>query len=97
MSIRPEVLPANIPLRVTTKISAAVSLLVVVAVACVLITPDPTDDLQGTLHPNKTINCQSLLLTSGLSPSSFGARLHITPHTKVTSPPLLRLLCVFRC
>jgi len=97
VSIRRSVLRAQIPLRVTTKISAAVSLLVVVAVASVLITPDPTDDLQGTLHPHKTIKCHSLVLTSGLSHASFAERLHITPHTNVTPPPLPRLLCVFRC
>jgi len=87
----------KIALRVTTKISAAVALLVVVAVAAVLITPDPTDDLQGTLHPHKTIKYQSVVLTPGFSPASFAARLHVTPHTNVTSAAQLRLLCVFRC
>jgi len=87
----------KVALRATTKISAAVALLVVVAVAFVLITPDPTDDLQGTLNPHKTIKYQSLVLTPGLSPTPFAARLHVIPHTNVTSPPLFRLLYVFRC
>jgi len=82
---------------VTTKISAAVALLVAVAVATVLITPDPTDDLQGTLHPHKTIKYHGLVLIPGLSPTPFAARLHVIPHINVTSTAQLRLMCVLRC
>jgi len=85
-----------------------VVLMVVLSVAYVLITPDPTDDVDGILRPNQLLTGNHLLkahsvigdsapqfemLTIVLAHASTDA----TFHKCLTTSELLDLTCVCRC
>lgn len=81
----------------TTTIRTFVALLLIVTVATILITPDPTDDVNGLVHPQKIIGALSLISTPGLSLTLLlAARLQVTSSQHATSADLLRLICICR-
>jgi hypothetical protein len=81
-------------------IQILVCLLLIVSVATILITPDPTDDVPGVLH--HTLKFQKIFAVwvswfasaSPLSGTSFAT--FISSRAPDT-PPLLTLLCVRLC
>ncbi len=75
-----------------------VLLLLVTAVATVLITPDPTDDIRVVVRPHKTLHapvaafCATyLLLLLGAGLLRRSRALHLVSHNS------LQLLCTCRC
>ena len=77
--------------------------LVIFSIAYVLITPDPTDDVDGVLRPNHQAKAQRLV---GLSLPQFQVLVIIAfllslPSTRsaqrLTTSELLDLVCVCRC
>jgi hypothetical protein len=81
------------------KIGVAVALLLVVAVAVVQITPDPTDDINALLHRGKAVSVHALDSASGLN-----LGLVVRPWADLLSVsasiiplPLLERLCTYRC
>lgn len=75
-----------------------VALLIVVALATVLVTPDPTDDVHAVMHSHKTMHVPAIalflppvlaLLITGRSPGSQSAN--------AASAKSLQLLCTCRC
>jgi hypothetical protein len=85
-------------------IRGARAALVVVAIfsfAFVLITPDPTDDVDGVLRPNHTAKARTIV-SLALSQSAilvFAFLLPIRPSAtqRLTTSELLDLVCVCRC
>jgi hypothetical protein len=74
-------------------------MLIVVSVAAVLITPDPNDDVDGTLRQRQIVKALFLISIS-FSPSSF-PQTPVDPHSftashSLTSNPLA-LCCVQLC
>jgi len=81
------------------KIGAVVVIVVVVAVVFVLVTPDPTDDVDAILRPGKGVQLQALASVSALIPTLItpaAQRSQIDAAPNVT-PALLELLCSSRC
>jgi len=79
-----------------------VVLVVVLSVAYVLITPDPTDDVDGILCPNHPLTVHSLIGVSGPQFQMLTmvlARLSTVPtfSKRLTTSELLDLTCVCRC
>ena len=74
------------------------ALLVVIAVATILITPDPTDDVDGILRTHHALKSTSLGASIGVSLALFslGALAASYPPIPAT-PNLLRLICTCRC
>jgi hypothetical protein len=80
------------------KCGALSALLVVVAIATVLITPDPTDDVNGIVRPRKSLNASVTSFLLVQFPTLFFAeRMHASQGLGLRSPNLPRLLCTFRC
>jgi hypothetical protein len=83
---------------------ARVALIVVAifSIALVLITPDPTDDVDGVLRPNHTAKAQtivSLALPQSAILVIVPFLLPIRPSAtqRLTTSELLDLVCVCRC
>ena len=75
-----------------------IALLVVVAVVTVLVTPDPSDDVQGILRPHKVIKTHGLATMFGIAMVlAFVERSYTTSSQDVTSQNLLKLICTYRC
>ena len=81
------------------KIGVAVALLLVVAVAVVQFTPDPTDDINALLHRGKAVSVHTL-------DSAFGRNLGLVVRpwadllsvsASIKRLPLLERLCTYRC
>jgi hypothetical protein len=81
------------------KIGVAVALLLVVAVAVVQFTPDPTDDINALLHRGKAVSVHTL-------DSAFGRNLGLVVRpwadllsvsASIMRLPLLERLCTYRC
>ena len=81
----------------TCKALIALVLLIIV-LATVLITPDPTDDVEGIVRPHRTLNPSLIAFSLVQLLTLFGAeRLYISRGSGPSSPSVLRFLCVFRC
>ena len=74
------------------------ALLIVIAVATILITPDTTDDVNGLLRSHQTLKWLSLSASVGISLVliSLAASTASSPPVPTTSD-LLRLICTYRC
>jgi hypothetical protein len=82
-----------------TSIGSAIAIVVMMAVVLILITPDPTDDVDGILQLDKRVLVPTSVVDSALSvPLSIHSSRHA--HTHLASkivPNLLELLCASRC
>ena len=74
--------------------SALIVLLVVLAVATVLISPDPTDDVDGVLYSHKLIKIPALFPVPNLTLTAFT---HFKPLPSVASTDFSSRLCGLRC
>jgi hypothetical protein len=80
-----------------SKIGIATALLLVVAVAVVQFTPDPTDDINALLHRGKAVSVRAFDAAFGLN-----LELVVRPWADFLSVsasimPLLERLCTYRC
>ena len=74
------------------------ALLVVIAVATIVITPDPTDDVDGILRSHHPLRSPSLGESVGVWLVLFSlAALDASSPSIPTTPNLLRLICTSRC
>jgi hypothetical protein len=81
------------------KIAVACALLLVVAVAVVLITPDTTDDINAVAHRCKVVSVHALDSAFGLNLGLVvrpGADL-LSISASIMPLPLLERLCTYRC
>ena len=80
------------------KISVFVALLLAIAVATILITPDPTDDIHGILCSHHALKSPALSASVGVSLVllSLASLAAASPPIPTTSN-LLRLICMCRC
>jgi len=76
-----------------------VALLVVVAVATVLISPDPTDDVTGILHQHIKLQKLAAILAQPVSVPSLGlvVVLHAARSTVRLPDDIVSLTCVRLC
>jgi len=80
------------------KSSVFFALLVVIAVATIVITPDPTDDVDAILHSHHALKSPSLGASVGVSLALFSLAASAASFPPIsTTPNLLRLICTFRC
>ena len=78
--------------------SVFLALLVVIAVATIVITPDPTDDVDGILRSRHPLGSPSLGESVGVSLAlSALAALDASSPPIPTTPNLLHLICISRC
>jgi hypothetical protein len=75
---------------------------VILSIAYVLITPDPTDDVDGVLRPHHTAKAQRVVsLPLVQSPILVVAPFHLPMRPsgaqRLITPDLLDLVCVCRC
>jgi hypothetical protein len=93
------VLPAFVMIRGAR---AALAVVAIFSFAFVLITPDPTDDVDGVLRPNHTATAQTIV-SLALSQSAILVfvpfLLPIRPRAtqRLNTSELLDLVCVCRC
>jgi hypothetical protein len=84
---------------VGTFVKAVVGLLIIVSVATILVTPDPTDDVMGVVHQHQILTAQLVFLN--LVPGVLMAMSSIGGNDVVAeelhSPDLLDLVCVRLC
>jgi len=74
------------------------ALLIVIAVATILITPDTTDDVNGLLRSHQTLKWPSLSASVGISLVLFSLAASADSSSPVpTTFDLLRLICTYRC
>ena len=74
------------------------ALVVVFAVATILITPDPTDDVDGILRAHHALKSPSLGASVGVSLVVFPLAALAASYPPIpTTPNLLRLICTCRC
>ena len=94
-----EVKRANTVSRVARqKFSVFFALLVVLAVATIVITPDPTDDVVGILRAPHALESPSLGASVGVSLVVFSLAALAASYSPIpTTPNLLRLICTCRC
>ena len=94
-----EVKRANTVSRVARqKFSVFFALLVVLAVTTIVITPDPTDDVDAILRSHHPLKSPSLGPSVGVSLVLFSlAALAASSPPIPTTPNLLRLICTARC
>ena len=78
--------------------SILLALLLVLALANVLVTPNPTDDVRGVVHAHRTLTASFVVLALGLSLAVI-LTMHSndSTHLVVSSLNLLELLCTCRC
>ena len=80
----------------------ALAVVVIFSIAYVLITPDPTDDVEGVLRPSDWAKAQRIVsLPLPLSPALVIVRFlsSIPPSAiqRLTTSELLDLVCICRC
>jgi hypothetical protein len=90
------------PFDMTRGARAALAVVAIFSIAFVLITPDPTDDVDGVLRPNHTATAQtivSLALPQSTILVFVPFLLPIRPSAtqRLTTSELLDLVCVCRC
>ena len=74
------------------------ALLIVIAVATILITPDTTDDVNGLLRSHQTLKWLALSASVGISLVLFSLAASAASSPPVpTTFDLLRLICTYRC
>ena len=82
----------------TPKIWSVIAIIPAIALALVLVTPDPTDDVDGILHLSEQEQSQPQELLSLIDASSFGMMdLFVNSGSNLRLPPFLPLLCKYRC
>lgn len=88
----------------TTMLRAAqivLALLAAFAIALVLVTPDPTDDVPGILNGNHLDKIQKLAVCSINLPAQqclmFRLPAPSNSHHRLTTSELFDLVCVYRC
>ena len=86
----------------TRGVRVALALVAVFSIAYVLISPDPTDDVNGVLRPNHSPNAQrivSLPLSQSpiLAVVPFLLSMRPIAAQRLTTAELLDLVCVCRC
>jgi hypothetical protein len=83
------------------KIRVLAALVTVVAVATVLITPDPSDDIHGIVHPNKIIKTVRTFATFPvpiLVPVlALAEQSYLDFPAGSTPRSVLRMICTYRC
>jgi len=74
-------------------------LLLVVAVATVLITPDPTDDVHGIVRSHRTLYpaIAGIAVPTALTLLPAEQLDHKQSSTQFATSSLLQLICTFRC
>ena len=78
--------------------SVFLALLVVIAVATIVITPDSNDDVAAILHSHHPLKSPSPAASVGVSLVLFSlAALAASSPPIPTTPNLLRLICTCRC
>jgi hypothetical protein len=78
--------------------STLTALLVVIAVATVLITPDPTDDVHGVFRSDKTLAAAVVAVVSASLYSQLSTdNENFGPLPELSTLNLLKLLCTCRC
>jgi hypothetical protein len=84
---------------VGTFVKVAVALLIVVSVATILVTPDPTDDVIGVVHQHQgpAVYLVFLNLIHGITLSVTSLLLSDAAPEELHSPDLLDLVCVRLC
>jgi hypothetical protein len=74
---------------------------VILSIAYVLITPDPTDDVDGMLRPHRSAKAQIVSLPLPQSPipvvAPFLLPMRPSGAQRLITPELLDLACVCRC
>ena len=80
----------------------ALAILVISSIACVLVTPDPTDDVDGILRSNNLAQAHRLVAASLLAPPILLLLLlriftDASSETRLITSELLGLTCVYRC
>ena len=90
---------ANTVSRVARRrFSVFLALLIVIAVTTIVITPDPTDDVDAILRSHHPLKSPSLAASVGVSLVLFSlAALAASSSPIPTTPNLLRLICTSRC
>ncbi len=90
---------ANTVSRVARRrFSVFLALLIVIAVATIVITPDPTDDVDAILGPHHPLKSPSLSASVGISLEVLSLAALATSSPPIpTTPNLLRLICTSRC
>jgi hypothetical protein len=81
-------------------VQIVVCVLLIVSVATILITPDPTDDVPGVLHHTLKFQKIFAVWVSGIisvSPLSLRSSAAFVSSRAPDAPPLLTLLCVRLC
>jgi hypothetical protein len=79
-------------------VKVALILIVVVAVATILVTPDPKDDVPGVLHKAQVYGLSlSSAVLQPLAVSPARAMAHLVPFYQPDSSGLLDLVCVRLC
>jgi len=90
------------PLAMIRGARAALAVVAIFSFAFVLITPDPTDDVDGVLRPNHTAKAQTIV-SLALSQSAilvfvpFLLPIRPSATQRWTTSELLDLVCVCRC
>jgi hypothetical protein len=82
-------------------ITTGLAIVLIVAVAAILITPDPSDDVDGLLHRHGSVQLGSVSLVSAigahaLSPGFRRSEPRPAPN-HLTSPDVLTLICALLC
>lgn len=80
-----------------TFVKVAVALLIVVSVATILVTPDPTDDVMGVMHQHQVPTVSLVSLIHGVSLPATPSLVSDAAPEELHSPDLLDLVCVRLC
>jgi len=85
----------------TRKIGFLAALVLVIAVATILITPDPTDDVDGLLRPPKVIKIfgqmSGVVTAAILSTLPSARRSYLDQAGDLTQQSRLPMICAYRC
>lgn len=82
----------------TIRVAAVVAILMAVAVAAVLFTPDPTDDIRGVLHLHKAVKAPAPSASFAKSPDALVADESGAASSSSKTPlHIFLLICIYRC
>jgi hypothetical protein len=85
----------------TRKILFLAALVLVIAVASILVTPDPSDDVDGILRRHKIFNTleqiSTLLTASALRISRSSGPYYLDVSVDSTPQAVFRMICTYRC